>query len=420
MVVTDHKALISLLNSNNKKNKTKFNRLTPWLDRLIPFDFNVKHKPGVKIGLADYLSRTSSKEATPTSTCDNMFTVAKINSIRTNLGFVQSNASSGPEIYNRTSKRQKIKAHNQQSIKRLKISSRFQPVEGVKSCERKLTKQNQTHGSNQRLCSIRENLDSAITQLEESRLNLNSDSNTHIEINRSMKKWEKILKQHLSLDSSTNEIEELSSSLHLEAITKETRSIKTNTTLSLPSAFKGEANPPVDPNTVCMSIVPRGYKIVSKITSLPELFNLQFIESNYVSDPQLSAIRELFITRDPKILEKILAMNRYYSRFVNNFYVKENVVWMDNKLVIPMNLQTAINNRIHAFHKGNSNKFDAAKDLWYPYFYRSIASIAENCPECTAAGKNLRPLLSKNQLGNISEPKEPNESVQLDFWGPIN
>ena len=31
-----------------------------------------------------------------------------------------------------------------------------------------------------------------------------------------------------------------------------------------------------------------------------------------------------------------------------------------------MNLQTAINNRIHAYHHGNSNMFDAAKDVWYP------------------------------------------------------
>ena len=113
-----------------------------------------------------------------------------------------------------------------------------------------------------------------------------------------------------------------------------------------------------------MSIVPRGYKIVSKITSLPELFNLQFTESNYVSDPQLSTVREFIITKDPKNHEKVSAMNRYYSQFKINFYVKKNVVWMNEKLVIPMNLQTAINNRIHAFHHGKSNMFDAAKDVW--------------------------------------------------------
>ena len=45
-VVTDHKALVSLLNGNNKKNKTMFSMLTRWLDPLIPFDFEVEQMPG--------------------------------------------------------------------------------------------------------------------------------------------------------------------------------------------------------------------------------------------------------------------------------------------------------------------------------------------------------------------------------------
>ena len=51
--MTDHKALVSLLNGNNKKNKTMFSRLTRWIDRIIPFDFLIEHMPGAKIGLAD-------------------------------------------------------------------------------------------------------------------------------------------------------------------------------------------------------------------------------------------------------------------------------------------------------------------------------------------------------------------------------
>ena len=118
-----------------------------------------------------------------------------------------------------------------------------------------------------------------------------------------------------------------------------------------------------------MSIIPRNCKIVNRITSLPDLFNLKFIESNYVSDPQLSVIRDLIVSQDPDIHEKISAMNRYYSQFVNDFSVKENVVWMDEKLVLPINLQTAINNRIHAYHHRKTIMFDAAKDVWYPYIF---------------------------------------------------
>ena len=89
LTVTHHKALVSLLNGNNKKNKTMFSRLTRRLDRLIPFDFQVVHKPGAKMGLADYLSRHPSLDAQPCCTYDSMFTVAKISSIKSALGFQQ-------------------------------------------------------------------------------------------------------------------------------------------------------------------------------------------------------------------------------------------------------------------------------------------------------------------------------------------
>ena len=124
--------LISLLNGNNKKNKTIISCLTRWLDRLIPFDFQIEHKPGAKIGLADYLSRHPSREATPVSMYDNMFTVAKINLIRAALGFNDCSASRGYKSSNYQSKGPHIKAESKQSINRLKVSSRDEPVEGGK------------------------------------------------------------------------------------------------------------------------------------------------------------------------------------------------------------------------------------------------------------------------------------------------
>ena len=51
--------------------------------------------------------------------------------------------------------------------------------------------------------------------------------------------------------------------------------------------------------------------MVSKLTSLPELLNLQFIESNYQTDQQLAAIREMIKEKDPNIYAKTYAMNRY-------------------------------------------------------------------------------------------------------------
>ena len=64
-----------------------FSRITRWLDRLIPFDCQVEHKTGAKVGFADYLSRHPSSDAKPVSTYDSMFTVAKIIQSRSALGF---------------------------------------------------------------------------------------------------------------------------------------------------------------------------------------------------------------------------------------------------------------------------------------------------------------------------------------------
>ena len=64
--------------------------------------------------------------------------------------------------------------------------------------------------------------------------------------------------------------------------------------------------------------------------------------------------------------------------------------------------------------------YEAAKDIWYPYMFLSLATIAGNCRQCTLAGKNLKNMCPKRDVGKIPEPKETNESVQFNFWGPIS
>ena len=55
-VISDHKALASVLKPN-RSNKTFSSRLTRWVDRFLPFEFEVVHAPGRVLGFADYLSR---------------------------------------------------------------------------------------------------------------------------------------------------------------------------------------------------------------------------------------------------------------------------------------------------------------------------------------------------------------------------
>ena len=83
-------------------------------------------------------------------------------------------------------------------------------------------------------------------------------------------------------------------------------------------------------------------------------------------------------------------------------------------------LQVPIESRIHYYHHGKRNMYEAAPDVWYPYMYRSLAAKAMYYQQYTEAGKNLKTLLPKGDMGKVPELREPNECIQLDFWGPIN
>ena len=66
----------------HRSNKSYNSRLTRWIDRLLPFDFNIKHIPGAKMGLVDYISRQPNQEAKITNKYDEEFAVATITRIR--------------------------------------------------------------------------------------------------------------------------------------------------------------------------------------------------------------------------------------------------------------------------------------------------------------------------------------------------
>ena len=74
VILTDHKAIISALKTN-RGNKTHQSRLTRWADRLLPFDFDILHISGCKLGIVDYLSRFPTFEAPRPSSFDEQYVV---------------------------------------------------------------------------------------------------------------------------------------------------------------------------------------------------------------------------------------------------------------------------------------------------------------------------------------------------------
>ena len=89
IIATDHKVLTSALDGN-KSNKTYESRLTRWVDRLLPYQFNIVHIPGRDMGIVDSLSRDPFNDPWPESELDEKFVVATINSFHEALDCMNS------------------------------------------------------------------------------------------------------------------------------------------------------------------------------------------------------------------------------------------------------------------------------------------------------------------------------------------
>ena len=83
-VITEHKALLSAL-SPNHGNKTYHSRLKRWVDRLLHFNFTIKHLAGNDMGFTDLTSRIASGKALTISHYDEEFVVANINKINKSI-----------------------------------------------------------------------------------------------------------------------------------------------------------------------------------------------------------------------------------------------------------------------------------------------------------------------------------------------
>ena len=94
-LLTDHRALLSVLKSH-RSNKSYNSRLTRWIDRLLPSDFNIEHILGTKIRLVDYISRQPNQKAKSITQYDEEFMVSTISRIRDAVATLFSHSNKVP------------------------------------------------------------------------------------------------------------------------------------------------------------------------------------------------------------------------------------------------------------------------------------------------------------------------------------
>ena len=74
---------------------------------------------------------------------------------------------------------------------------------------------------------------------------------------------------------------------------------------------------------------------------------------------------------------------------------------------------------MHQTHPGQAGMLSLGNQVWFPCIHRSLTSKAQSCEECTKQRKNLKPIIPKQDLGELPPFSEPNEELQMAFAGPI-
>ena len=421
----------------------------------MPNDFKVEHRQGSKMGMADYLSRFLSAEAPETSHYDESFTVAKIKMINTALKPKDQMNSRGQKV-NKIRPKPPVKGDqscfdttktvqsngNERKDEYANIHREHKrSTEGVFTCNRRLTNQHRDICILVEICKYQRKKIRRFSQY------LNSSCKPSILSNMSNLNYKNMIHSPERNDPPTsaivntstnsgdvslnvvlnrlNQPPSVSSDSDIELIPpeklakKETNSKKLNTIISFPRQFPGLSYPLVQSDKWIYSIVPQDSKIVKKIEH-PEVLNFKLIEANIEKDPIMKTIRDTIRDKNPRAKKIITRLGKNYAQHYNYFAVRENCLWMYGRLAIPKDMSSAVLNRLHFNHHGRDKMFAAAKDVWIPLMHRNIAATAKYCQSCLEAGKNLKPDIPKSDMGETYVPKEPNDLVQLDFWGPVN
>ena len=99
--------------------------------------------------------------------------------------------------------------------------------------------------------------------------------------------------------------------------------------------------------------------------------------------------------------------------------VDRELVFFENRLVIPRDMRQAVLNSIHSGHPGRVAMLGSVDEVWWPQIHRQIVASAKTCESCQNAGKNIRVIKRQSEFETIQKAKHVNEERALDFMGPF-
>ena len=123
-------------------------------------------------------------------------------------------------------------------------------------------------------------------------------------------------------------------------------------------------------------------------------------------DPQLNKLKRVIIDGWPNDKNKINEIIRFYYKFKNELFVEDDLIFLNERIIVPRALQKYILKLLHRPHLGIEKTRTRAKSLVYwPQLNADIENMIIKCSSC-----------QKYRSSNIKEPmishKVPNYSYQ--------
>ena len=395
-VLTDHKALLSVLKSH-RSNKSYNSGLTRWIDRLLPFDFNIEHIPGTRMGLVDYISRQPNQNAKSVNQYDEEFMVATISRIRDAITSLFSNANKIPfqKRHITSNYKQQVHPTRVHSCKPAKISAHNSNASISPFIPRA-----QVNNYNSEFIS---NFNCRANQLLQSDTTLalriqSQNSNCHLIASST----QQVL--HINMSAKEAPQNNPSTSPHTPRMTFRTQSTPISSTRAGPSNTQTSSSPEEYDIELSREEVFEN--------NLNQLFTKSFLAVLTSKDAVLKEIRDCVMQDDEARCKEV---STYIHSFWKDLHVKSGCLCVDHRVAIPNSIKEAVLESIHMTHPGSWGMISPSQYAWWPYMHREILAKTSDCVPCTDIGKNLKPIIPKSKWHPPKSCQEPNEEIQIDL-----
>ena len=130
-------------------------------------------------------------------------------------------------------------------------------------------------------------------------------------------------------------------------------------------------------------------------------------------DPELTRVRTSMRREDRETIP-----DGYRNAF-DKLSIRWGLVFVDDQIVIPIDLGQQLLNILHFGHSGITKMMSEAPILWWPGMKQDVENKVKDCTACFVSGKHLEYQLPTTFYAKLENLTEPGQELQIDFTGKL-